>query len=662
MVSASNNHPRPAIGRTLVQTRANAKPLRAGGALVCTLSGPDPSSRGAMAHIERVQVEAEGFLANLDVTFRPGLNAIIGARGTGKTSIVELIRYALGAGSFSDEVLRRGTQQSVAILDGGAVTVTVVDDDERFIITRSASGQVTRSAPGNVTCTVLAQNEIESVGAKASGRLHLIDRFRFDRNADDRNLNALRLSVQSITTEISSVIAEGRSLNEQIEALHGVAEQLQQATAVQTSLLSESATSKGQQEELERLQNASQVIAIRESTLASDSTTVERFRSSLQRLTAEVPQLLADWPIEAGPDPLEEQRSRLTGLQALLVDVELDLAGIQDLVRSSQSETEELRAAVDAQSRQLRQTLENTTTGISRAARAVAELEERHGQLQALRSARDARREQYLRRAAERDDLFGRLDNQLERVFNERQSIVGVLNRELGPSIRVRLTKSAEVSGYQAAIVAGLRGSGLHYNQLAPAIANSVSPLELVTWVETGDAVKLAASLGISEERARSVVEALQAEGTAAVVAAVTDDGAEIDLLDGAEYKPTGQLSIGQRCTVVLPILLRHRGDPLVMDQPEDHLDNAFVASTLVPTLRQRGPFDQYIVTTHNANIPVLGEAQQIVVMESDGERGFARHQGALDEPAIVSAVSNILEGGSEAFARRAKFYGVKGK
>ena len=113
-----------------------------------------------MAHIERLQVEAEGFLANLDVTFQPGLNAIIGARGTGKTSIVELIRYALGAGSFSDEVLRRGTQQAVAILDGGAVTVTLVDGDERLAITRSASGQVTRSAPGDLTCTVLAQNQI----------------------------------------------------------------------------------------------------------------------------------------------------------------------------------------------------------------------------------------------------------------------------------------------------------------------------------------------------------------------------------------------------------------------------------------------------------------------------------------------------------------------
>lgn len=610
-----------------------------------------------MAQIERIQVETEGFLAGLDVRFEPGLNVIIGARGTGKTSIVELIRYALGTSSFSDEVSMRGSQQAVAILDGGAVTLTIVDGEEHFTVTRSASGQVTRSAPGEVSCTVLAQNEIESVGAKASGRLHLIDRFRANRSVDERELNNLRLSLQSLTAEVAGVIAEGRSLNESLASLQGVTQELEKANAFQSTLLSASAASVEQQAELERLQGASQIIAMRESTLAADSMSVERFRLYVQRLASDVPALLSDWPDGAGPDPLQDYRSRLVDLRSSLMQVEADLAAIQQHVRSSQTATEDLRSTVDQQSRQLRQSLENTTAGISRAARAVAELEERHGQLQALRSTRDARREHYVRLAGERDSLFAKLDSELERVFRDRQRIVDTLNNELGPNIRIRVTKSEEVSAYQAAIVAGLRGSGLHYNQLAPAIARSVSPLELVTWVETADVSALTRALGITEERSRSIVDALQGNGTAGIVSAVTDDGVEIELLDGAEYKPTSRLSIGQRCTVVLPILLRHRGDPLIMDQPEDHLDNAFVASTLVPALHQRGSSDQYIVTTHNANIPVLGEAQRVLVMDSDGERGFVRHQGPLDDSETVDAVTGILEGGAAAFARRSQFY-----
>ncbi|MFZ1578498.1 MAG: AAA family ATPase, partial [Nostocoides sp.] len=323
-----------------------------------------------MAHIERLQVEAEGFLAGLDVTFGPGLNVIIGARGTGKTSIVELIRYALEASAFSDEVSMRGSQQAVAILDGGAVTVTVADGNERFTVTRSASGQVTRSAPGDVSCTVLAQNEIESVGAKASGRLHLIDRFRVDRAADERKLNNVRLTLQSLTTEVASVISDGRSLNESIASLEGVTEELEKANAVQTSLLSASAASVEQQAELERLQRAGQLIAIRESTLAGDSTAVERFRLSIQRLASEVPTILSDWPGGGGPDPLQEYRAHLNDIRSALMRIEGDLAAIQLHVRTSQSATEDLRSTVDHQSRQLRQHLENATSGISRAARA----------------------------------------------------------------------------------------------------------------------------------------------------------------------------------------------------------------------------------------------------------------------------------------------------
>ena len=68
---------------------------------------------------------------------RGGLNVIIGARGTGKTSVVELIRSALGASSFSDEVSMRGSQQAVATLDGDAVTVTIAAGDERFTVKSS---------------------------------------------------------------------------------------------------------------------------------------------------------------------------------------------------------------------------------------------------------------------------------------------------------------------------------------------------------------------------------------------------------------------------------------------------------------------------------------------------------------------------------------------
>ena len=103
--------------------------------------------------------------------------------------------------------------------------------------------------------------------------------------------------------------------------------------------------------------------------------------------------------------------------------------------------------------------------------------------------------------------------------------------------------------------------------------------------------------------------------------------------------------------------MLGLHGRVLGFDQPEDNLDNAYIADTLVPQLRNRYPDDQLLVSSHNPNIPVLGEADRVIVLASDGRRGWVDHAGHLDDLATVEAVTSLLEGGAEAFARRSAFY-----
>jgi energy-coupling factor transporter ATP-binding protein EcfA2 len=153
------------------------------------------------------------------------------------------------------------------------------------------------------------------------------------------------------------------------------------------------------------------------------------------------------------------------------------------------------------------------------------------------------------------------------------------------------------------------------------------------------------------------VVQSLAESGAEQLLAADIDDGVVLSLLDGGEYKSTDRLSTGQRCTVVLPILLSHHGEVLVVDQPEDNLDNAFVTDTLVQAITDRKAGDQIIFATHNANIPVLGDAERVVVMDSDGRRAFVRVAAPLDDPRSVTAITTLMEGGIEAFRRRAEFY-----
>lgn len=127
-----------------------------------------------------------------------------------------------------------------------------------------------------------------------------------------------------------------------------------------------------------------------------------------------------------------------------------------------------------------------------------------------------------------------------------------------------------------------------------------------------------------------------------------------------ASYRPLTKLSTGQQCTAVLHLLLLQNKDPLIMDQPEDNLDNAFIADRIVTELRDAKINRQFIFATHNANIPVFGDAEWIGIFEvNDGQGSMPpKAQGAIDVPAVREKAANILEGGRTAFNQRKLKYG----
>jgi hypothetical protein len=145
----------------------------------------------------------------------------------------------------------------------------------------------------------------------------------------------------------------------------------------------------------------------------------------------------------------------------------------------------------------------------------------------------------------------------------------------------------------------------------------------------------------------------------------------EIDLQDrilielniahnGEVFRPLDQLSTGQQCTAILHLLLLENDDPLIMDQPEDNLDNAFIAERIVTQLRGAKTERQFLFATHNANIPVFGDAEWIGIFSaSDSHAQMASEaQGSIDVPVIRERVAEILEGGREAFSQRKEKYG----
>lgn len=125
--------------------------------------------------------------------------------------------------------------------------------------------------------------------------------------------------------------------------------------------------------------------------------------------------------------------------------------------------------------------------------------------------------------------------------------------------------------------------------------------------------------------------------------------------------RPLERLSVGQKGTVYLCLKLATQAftQPLIFDQPEDDLDNEFIIEELVDIFRGIKQFRQVVLVSHNANLVVNADADQVIVAQNDS--GVLRYSsGSLEDPDINHAVRRILEGGDAAFLKRELRYNLK--
>ena len=183
----------------------------------------------------------------------------------------------------------------------------------------------------------------------------------------------------------------------------------------------------------------------------------------------------------------------------------------------------------------------------------------------------------------------------------------------LAPTIRVSIAHAGDRSAYERHLRDALKGSGTKYSQIVAQIAANLAPEELSPILRRGDAERLAERAGIGEDQAERIIDHLRDGDHAFRLETVKlADEPLIELKDGEAHKNAAGLSTGQRCTVILPILLLESERPLLIDQPEDNLDNAYIYDTVVRSLREAKGGRQLIFVTHNPNIPVLGEAERV--------------------------------------------------
>ena len=121
---------------------------------------------------------------------------------------------------------------------------------------------------------------------------------------------------------------------------------------------------------------------------------------------------------------------------------------------------------------------------------------------------------------------------------------------------------------------------------------------------------------------------------------------------DGKDFEPIGQASAGQRSAAMLAFLLAYGDEPLVLDQPEDDLDNHLIYDLVVRQIRENKLRRQIIVVTHNPNIVVNGDAEMLHAMDFEGQCAVSE-AGSLQDQKIRDTICIVMEGGREAFESR---------
>ena len=115
--------------------------------------------------------------------------------------------------------------------------------------------------------------------------------------------------------------------------------------------------------------------------------------------------------------------------------------------------------------------------------------------------------------------------------------------------------------------------------------------------------------------------------------------------------------SLGQRASALILFVLGQREhDVIIIDQPEDDLDNQTIYEDIIKFIRKLKPSVQFIFATHNPNIPVLGDAEQIHGCSFVDDK-INIESGGLDDANQQKRIVDIMEGGKEAFARRKEIY-----
>jgi len=618
---------------------------------------------------------SKGFLQGQDMPFNPSLNCLVGGAGSGKSTVIEFIRFALDQLSNIEEIADDSygklrdlagvgsvIEVTVILADGGQLLIArTFDDDENPVsVVRLPDREVIEGAslPLLIPIHAYSQGEVIRISRSPLAQLELLDRH---------------LDLTEYQREMQDAYSELESQTPGLVKLEAVTKD---RSAINAEIASTMALIKSHTLELQALQQAqkSPVVASHQQWVAERSYITDllnRMEPTKKAIATAIDEMHI--PLKSVPLPSEgtpnyqllvECRALASAVDSARTDAKnLMMKRLESTEKEIRAKAEIWEAAYQAHDTEYKKL--QVEEGSARAQSINSQLETLTKKLHSSRARLEgigAAQKTLDAQLAKRTELAALVNDRKARIRVLREQKAREFLKEIGDRVSLRLVPDGNRTGYLEGLAELMSGSHAQKPLIAQ-VCTAIPPTELVALIRKGDVDGIDKGTTVGERWAATIVEKGRAypEALFHLEASPLEDLLEIGFKVGqADYRPIDKLSTGQKATVIVLLTMVQGTQPILFDQPEDALYTPFIYTDVVRALRREKDQRQFILATHNPNIAVGGDADLGIILEGTASQAEIRTAGGLDHAETQRLMLWHLEGGEDAFRVRKAKFGLK--
>lgn len=619
------------------------------------------------SRILNLKVSSNFFSDDFSLNFNDNLNTLIGGRGTGKSTLLEAIRYGLDIPYQSVEAKRRAVEILTSNFSNGKIIIEVFSSryNKKFTVERNfGQPQIIKNEDGSLSflsvkdilpeIKMFGQNEIFEFAEKTENHVKLIEQ--------------LLPELKDKLPEIQKLLRENRiKLIQTKEILDELETKFNREKQLQERLNNLKALGLDKKFEEQNIYNKEEAIIKR-----SDSEFKE-----IQSLVEELERNISAVDLHyLSADALEDyiNAEKLTSLkpawEKFISEMQKAISIIRTAEKTFVTQSDEIKQQWQKAKEQFENEFQKLINKLpdsggrkgSDIAREYSQISKELSSMQGLTNQRVQNKKLFDELIKKRKELLAALNSEIDERFDLIFKKIKSLNKNaLNGKMQLEVKKWGNCKPLKDFLlnIEGLGEKKLQWINEQPSTFNI---LQFVKDIRESNESNFKETYHLTPGVA-STLKKLPEEKIWELEEIALTETVTIKLNVGDEENPTfkeiSELSSGQKCTAILNLLLLNNNDPLIIDQPEDNLDNAFIAENIVKELRIQKESRQFIFSTHNANIPVFGDAEWIGVMEIENGECLLKDEniGSIDNKSLRPKIENILEGGKYAFeTRRLKY------